>query len=43
MDEDTTKEITDLYNFMDLYSKKDLSNENNYKEVCNFYRYRFFN
>ena len=36
MDEDTTKEITDLYNFMDLYSKKDLSNENNYKEVCNF-------
>ena len=33
-DENTTQEIIDIFNFMDLYSKKDLSNEVNYKEVC---------
>jgi hypothetical protein len=33
-DENTTQEIIDIFNFIDLYSKKDLSNEVNYKEVC---------
>ena len=31
---DTSQETIDFYNFMDSYSLKDLSDENNYKEVC---------
>ena len=34
IDESTPQEIIDIYNFMDVYSKKDLSNEVYYKEVC---------
>ena len=29
------EEYTNLINFMDLYSKKDLSDSNNYEDVCN--------
>ena len=32
--EDTPQEIIDFYNFMNTYSSKDLSIEENYKEVC---------
>ena len=34
-DEKTPKEIYNIYDFMDLYSQKDLSNNVYYKEVCN--------
>ena len=30
-------EFTNLDNFMDLYSKKDLSDANNYQDVCNLF------
>jgi hypothetical protein len=33
--EGTPEEYTKLMNFMDLYAKKDLSDSNNYQEVCN--------
>ena len=33
--EGTPEEYNNLLNFMRVYSNKDLSNENNYKEVCN--------
>ena len=32
--EDVSQETIDFYNFMDEYALKDLSNEDNYKEVC---------
>ena len=31
------EEYTNLENFMDLYSKKDLSDANNYQDVCNIF------
>ena len=34
-DEKTEPEILNIYNFMDLYSQKDLSNDEYYKDVCN--------
>ena len=34
-EEKTPKEIYNIYNFMDLYSQKDLSNDIYYKDVCN--------
>ena len=34
-DEKTPKEIYNIYDFMDLYSQKDLSNDVYYKDVCN--------
>ena len=34
-DEKTPKDILDIYDFMDLYSQKDLSNDIFYKDVCN--------
>ena len=34
--EDTPQEVIDLFNFMDTYAKKDLSNKDNYIEVSNF-------
>ena len=34
IDENTTQEIIDIYEFIDLYAQKDLSKEENYKEVC---------
>ena len=34
-DEKTVPEILNIYNFMDLYSQKDLSNDVYYKDVCN--------
>ena len=33
--EGTPEEYTNLINFMDLYSNKDLSDPNNYEDVCN--------
>ena len=34
-EEKTPKEIYNIYDFMDLYSQKDLTNDEYYKDVCN--------